>query len=81
MADLGINKGWLVSPNAEVERKWIDVQIQEKKSRIVRWRQDIEDLTKGKILDLECRIAMAEKEIVALQNDKNAIVIEGVDNG
>jgi len=73
MADIGQGSaGFLVSPTAEVEKKWIDVQIQEKISRIARWKQDIDDLQNGKILDLECRITMAEKEVLFLRGKRDS---------
>jgi hypothetical protein len=67
MADIGVPQNWLVSTDKTVERKWLDVQIQEKKSRIVRYKQDIEDLTKGKIVDLEAKVLMLEKEVKFLE--------------
>ena len=70
MADLQRGSNWLVSPNIEVELKWAEVAIQEKKSRIVRHRQDIEDLKKGAIVDLEAKIMMLEKEVTKLEEQK-----------
>ena len=70
MADIGTPKNWLVSPTKEIDDMWIDVQIQEKKSRIVRHQQDIEDLKKGKLTELAAIIKMLEMEIVALQQKK-----------
>lgn len=67
MADVGVKEQWLVSPDAEINKMWTQVQIQERKSRIVRYRQDIEDLQKGKIVDLERRIKMLEKEMQKLE--------------
>jgi hypothetical protein len=67
MSDIGINQTWLVSPNAEIEKKWKLVAIQERLSRIARYKQDIEDLVKGKIVDLEARIMMLEKEVKELE--------------
>lgn len=66
MADIPIEGNWLVSPDQEIKRKWIEVQIQERKSRIARHRQDIEDLLKGKVVDLEARIMMLDKELSEL---------------
>lgn len=63
MADLPVECNWLVKPTIEIERKWIEVQIQERKSRIARHRQDIEDLKRGKIVDLEARIMVLEMEL------------------
>jgi hypothetical protein len=70
MSDLGINKQWLVSPTKEIEDKWREVQIQERVSRIVRYRQDIDDLKKGKILELEAKIMMLEMEVDRLKSEK-----------
>ena len=81
MADIGSPQHWLVSPNIEIERKWKDVAIQEKVSRIARYKQDIDDLRKGKILDLECRIAMLEKEVEHLQAKRDSITVEEVQDG
>jgi hypothetical protein len=50
--------------------KWIDVAIQERVSRIVRYRQDIEDFHKGRIVELEAKIMMLEKEVAMLQEKK-----------
>jgi NAD-specific glutamate dehydrogenase len=77
MADLQIEGNWLVTPNAEIERKWIEVQIQERKSRINRHKQDMEDLIKGKLVDLEARILMLEQELKELEAKKNAVTING----
>lgn len=67
MSDLPIPQNWLVSPDAEIEEKWRKIQIQERKSRIVRHQQDIEDLINGKIKELEIKITMLEKEIEHLE--------------
>ena len=74
MADLPIEGNWLVSPDVEIKRKWIEVQIQERKSRIARHRQDIEDLLKGKMVDLEARILMLDRELQELEREKNKYV-------
>jgi hypothetical protein len=70
MADIGVQQRWLVSPNRDVEEMWKSVQIQEKKSRIARYRQDIDDLEKGKIVDLRAKILMLEREVKFLENKK-----------
>jgi len=70
MADIGTPKNWLVSPTKEIDDMWIDVQIQEKKSRIVRHKQDIEDLQKGKLTELAAIIKMLELEIKKLEDTK-----------
>lgn len=69
MSDIGVQQRWLVSEDLEVEKKWIQVQIQERISRINRAKQDIEDLQRGQIVKLEGHIMMLEKELKKLQND------------
>ena len=88
MADIGIQRNWLVSPTKEIDEMWIKVQIQEKKSQIVRYKQDIEDPQKGRILDLQARIKMCELEVAKLESslaidirDLNENSIGGQDNG
>lgn len=76
MSDIGVPQGWLVSPNTDVEDMWLKVQIQEKKSRISRYKQDIEDLEQGKILDIRARIIMLEREIQFLEHKQNAQTVE-----
>ena len=82
MSDLGTRTNWLVSPTKEIEEKWIEVQVQERISRINRYRQDIEDYKKGRILELEAKIMMLElelKEIEARRNsDARSEIIEEV---
>jgi len=67
MSDIPIEGNWLVSPDQEIKRKWIEVQIQERKSRIARHKLDIEDLVRGKIVDLEARVLMLDKELLELE--------------
>ena len=69
MADIGLAKNWLVSPTEEIDAMWVQVSIQEKKSAVARYKQDIEDLQKGRILDLQARIKMCELEISKLEAD------------
>ena len=75
MADIQFEGNWLVSPTTEIERKWIEVQIQERKSRINRHKQDMEDLMKGKLVDLEARILMLDQELKELEAKKNAVTL------
>lgn len=70
MADTEVRGNWLVSPTREIEDKWIEVQIQERVSRIARYKQDIEDLKKGKILELEAKIMLLELELKEIQSRK-----------
>ena len=74
MADIPIEGNWLVDPDAEIKSKWIEVQIQERKSRIARHKQDMEDLVNGKLVDLEARILMLTSELKDLEQQKRDIV-------
>ena len=69
MADKGIQSNALVDPTREMTEMWIKVEIQQKRSIIVRKNQDIEDLQKGRILDLTAQIKLHELEIKKLETD------------
>lgn len=73
MADIGINRNYLVEPNRDVKVKWLEIQIQERKSRVVRLRQDIEDITKGRIVELEAQMIIANNELIKLESDKKLL--------
>lgn len=68
MADVGVNKQWLVSPTQEIEDMWVKVSIQEKKSRIVKHRQDLEDLMQGEVVRIQALIKMLELEQKELES-------------
>ena len=70
MSDIGERQQWLVSPTKEIEDKWIEVQIQERISRITRYKQDIEDYKKGRILELEAKIMLLELELKEIRARK-----------
>jgi hypothetical protein len=75
MADLGVpSRQWLVSPTKEVEDMWLEVKKQELRSRMARWSQDIQDLEKGKIVDLKARMKMAELELRELEARSHKVV-------
>lgn len=75
MADLPVVKtNWLVSPDSEQERKWMQKEIQQKrnalfqtKSEISKNLQMIEDIKNGIILGLEANAEMYQKEIKFLE--------------
>lgn len=67
MADIPVSKNYLVSPTKEIDEMWIQVNIQQKKSMVARKKLDIEDLKKGRILDLEAQIKLHELEIRELE--------------
>jgi len=70
MSDIGERQQWLVSPTKEIEDKWVEVQIQERISRIARYKQDIEDFKKGRILELEAKIMLLELELKEIRSRK-----------
>jgi len=70
MSDIGERQTWLVSPTKEIEDKWVEVQIQERISRIARYKQDIEDYKKGRILELEAKIMLLELELKEIRARK-----------
>ena len=70
MADLPVKTEFEVEVTPEVFEKWCDVKIQEKKSRIIRMKQDIEDLKAGQIVKLEGHLKMLELELQKLLRDK-----------
>lgn len=78
MADLNAANQWLVDPTVEVKKKWHEAAIQEKYSRIVRYKQDIEDLMKGKIVELEAKIIMLDMEIKELEAEKRTLEAQPV---
>ena len=64
--DSGMKKQWLVSPTKEIDEMWIIIEIQNKTSTMNRLKQDIEDLQKGRLLELSAKIKMTELEIASL---------------
>lgn len=76
MADLKVNRQWLIKPTTDVEKKWLQCQIQERKSQVVRLEQDIEDLKNGQIVKLEATIIMLKKEIDKLQTEYSGIEVQ-----
>ena len=69
MSDLRVEEMSLVDPTNDIKRKWVEVKIQECKSRIARHQQDKEDLIKGKLVDLEARILMLDLELKKLEQE------------
>ena len=69
MSDLRVEEMSLVDPSNEIKRKWVEVKIQECKSRIARHQQDKEDLIKGKLVDLDARIMMLDLEQKKLETE------------
>ncbi len=71
MSDLSVakNQQFLVEPTNKVQQMWAEMKIQELQSKIMRAKQDIEDLRKGRIIGLEANILMWQMEKTKLEND------------
>ena len=67
MSDLRVEEMQLVDPTNDIKRKWVEVKIQECKSRRARHQQDMEDLIKGKLVDLEARILELDLQLKQLE--------------
>lgn len=85
MADLGSSYPiQIVSKETkETKLKWIAARKQEVKSKIVHFKQAIEDLIQGKVPEIERQIMLAEQEAaqlefqeIQLKNSVDADVVE-----
>ena len=84
MSDLPVHQNWLVSPSYEVEKRWLQVQINERVSRVNKIRQDIQDLRDIQLIKLEAQVILLEQEINKLRselNKKEPITVQGDSNG
>jgi len=77
MADLQ-TENWLVDPTDDIKRKWLEVKIQECKSRRARHLQDMEDLIKGQMVQLEARVLVIDLELKKLESDLMKLTIVDV---
>lgn len=72
MADLPVpREQYLVSPNADVEKLWLQSAIAEKEVRLKRLDADKEEIIKSRVLKIEATILMVKREIVELNNQLN----------
>lgn len=85
MADIGSSYPIQIisKETKETKLKWIAARKQEAKSRIVHFRQAIEDLIQGKVPEIERQIMLAEQELnqlefqeTQLKNSVDAEVVE-----
>lgn len=77
MSDLGSNLPVPVAQSVETKEmklKWIQSAKQERISKIVHWKQAIEDLIKGKIPEIERQILQAEQELANLERTEKLVV-------
>ena len=72
MSDLQVSKEqFLVTPNADVEKLWLQSAIAEKEVRVKRLEADKEVIIKSQVLKIEATILMVKREIVQLNNTLN----------
>jgi hypothetical protein len=71
-----------VNETKAMKLKWIESRKQEAKSKLVHFKQAIEDLIKGKVPEIERQILAAEQELAQLEyqeiNLKNSVDAEEV---
>jgi len=74
MADLPIpREDFGVEPPMSVLRKWLDVEIQQVKSRVSSTRQSIEDLKCGEVVKLEAILEMLELKLQNLEDKRQTV--------
>jgi len=67
MGDMELTRrNWMVDKDFLVTKKEIQCQMQERRSRISRLKQEIEDMMQGVIVAKEADIIMLEKELSIL---------------
>ena len=80
MGDLQVSKEqFLVTPNADVEKLWLQSAIAEKEVRVKRLEADKEVIIKSQVLKIEATILMVKREIVELNNTLNKDDRETID--
>lgn len=57
----------------ETKLKWIAARKQEAKSKIVHFKQAIEDLVQGKVPEIERQIMLAQQELEQLEQQENLL--------
>lgn len=70
MSDIGGSYPVVMKPTIEtieMKKKWLQSAKQERISKIVHWKQAIEDLLKGKIPEIERQILHAEQELAQFE--------------
>ena len=63
-----VREQFLVTPNADVEKLWIQSAIAEKEARVKRLEADKDEIIKSRVLKIEATILMTKREIVELNN-------------
>ena len=63
-----------VVPTKAMRLKYIQIKKQECKSKIVKAKQDLEDLKLGQVAQIEYQILHAEAELKQLQNHEKKVI-------
>ena len=77
MSDIGSNLPVPVEQSKEtrdMKMKWLQVAKQERISKIVHLKQNIEDLLKGKIPEIERQILYSEQELSNLKQAEELLI-------
>ena len=83
MADLPVIKRYDVDEPLDARKKWLEAQIQEKKSRMFATKQEmdkceqqIDDIRNGKMRMLQYSMIMLTEEVKKLSAEVNQVVIK-----
>lgn len=77
MADLPAHRGFDgIDMPEDVQKQYMEVKIQEIRSRIARITQDIEDLERGKITELKANRSMLELSLKDWEAKRDAIEVK-----
>ncbi len=79
MSDIGVGQHWLVTPDQEVEKQWLKVQINERISRIKGTELAIDDLQNIQAEKLKGNLMMLKRELFDLENKLQAVNGQVVD--
>ena len=73
MADLGTGSHWLVSPDAEAEKQWIKIAINERVSRIKATELMLEDLQNIQAEKLKHSLMRLRMDLQSLENERDGV--------
>lgn len=73
MADVPVVGNYLVSPDLEVELKWSDAAINEKMRQVEGLEVAIKELKTVRILQMEAKVMMLNKEIKFLKDKRTQL--------
>lgn len=83
MADLDIARRYDVEPPPDAQKKWLEVQLQEKKSRLFQLKQQldmceqkIEDIRNGEMKKIQFSMIMVTEEVKKLSSELNTVILQ-----